>query len=421
MTGIPKNFRLTYGRVLTVFLNFDLLSSLCEMVSVTREPTIWNEFMERREEGLQPFIFGILTRTLLGWLGLSALTLVPIAMDERTRPVFMRVLIIKLSLTALLIAAIFLAKFNCLREQQRKIGLTALLGTFMCVHFLQAVLVDRVVRTRNLYSSNDENAATVLASRILGPHQALFLAAAFSSVRLVVTDKRHLLGIFVLVPLFCILAAVAQATAIDGKLTYGTTTYRDIYPYAMVLGALVINYGSVHLWIQTEWREYVTRKRLQLECIRVEELLKLVMPKEIAHQQMKNRLVPKTYERVSVAFIYFTGYKELNQRASKFETVRTNDNDIFLYDGYPLHCTLSFRQTETEADICDLMDTLNFHVAKLDSLVLQHEGVYKIESVANCYMVAAGVPHVSSNEQVLSHDHVLIVIIFPPGISSSCR
>ena len=41
------------------------------------------------------------------------------------------------------------------------------------------------------------------------------------------------------------------------------------------------------------------------------------------------------------------------------------------------------------------MKVINHLFSKLDELVLSHKNVYKIENVANCYMVSCNAPYVS--------------------------
>ena len=47
------------------------------------------------------------------------------------------------------------------------------------------------------------------------------------------------------------------------------------------------------------------------------------------------------------------------------------------------------------------METMHRLLSKLDELVLLQKAVYKIESVANCYMVSCGAPHVSEKRDKL--------------------
>ena len=42
------------------------------------------------------------------------------------------------------------------------------------------------------------------------------------------------------------------------------------------------------------------------------------------------------------------------------------------------------------------MGKLHRLICQLDELVLSHPHVYKVESVGNCYMVASGIPKVST-------------------------
>ena len=47
------------------------------------------------------------------------------------------------------------------------------------------------------------------------------------------------------------------------------------------------------------------------------------------------------------------------------------------------------------------MKVINHLFSKLDELVLSHKNVYKIENVANCYMVSCNAPYVSVSAPIL--------------------
>ncbi|KAA0172306.1 hypothetical protein FNF27_06105 [Cafeteria roenbergensis] len=123
---------------------------------------------------------------------------------------------------------------------------------------------------------------------------------------------------------------------------------------------LGLSYRLVSQREDQAWGGFVQRKRLQLQAIRAEELLTLAMPRQIAHRLMAGELEQRHYKSASVGFIYIAGYKDLVYEA----------ND----------------------DLLGLVDDLHQLYCRFDALVLQHDSVYKIESVANCYMVAAGIP-----------------------------
>jgi class 3 adenylate cyclase len=149
-----------------------------------------------------------------------------------------------------------------------------------------------------------------------------------------------------------------------------------------ILIGLIVSWGLVKLREFESWAGFVQRKRLQLQAIRAEELLTLAMPRQIAHKLMAGELDQRYYASASVAFIYIAGYKDLVYQA--------------------------------EDDLLGLIDDLHQLYCRFDALVLQHESVYKIESVANCYMVAAGIPDECN-------DHAPKMLRFCLSILELCR
>lgn len=135
---------------------------------------------------------------------------------------------------------------------------------------------------------------------------------------------------------------------------------------AVLLVASLLSVAQIEYAAQRQtWRDFVQRKRLQLEAIRAEELLTLAMPRQIAHRLMEGGDLTKKFNSVSIGFIYVAGYKEM---------------------------TYQYRN-----DLITFVDALHALYCQLDALVLSHDGVYKIESVQNCYLVAAGVPTVNED------------------------
>ena len=199
------------------------------------------------------------------------------------------------------------------------LGVSVLFSVLFLLNFCRGILVDVLVRQNNYYLGDvtDSTPATVIASRVGGTHEFLASMVMLNTASRLVLDLKYLYGFFLGLPLVLLLLAMLQI-AIDGQISFqNAPTEHVLIPLLIVVLSILVNFFRAKLRTDNEWIAYVTRKRLQLECIRTEELLKLCMPKGVAHQQMSGQLKPAKYECASVGFIYIANYEDFVRCASE--------------------------------------------------------------------------------------------------------
>ena len=282
------------------------------------EETIWNAFLAKRRSSARTFIHRSLLRTLVGWILYVFITVYPLTQDDLTRKLVPYVIALQLAQTVLLVVAIFATVCPKWEDNYTRI-VTVALSVLLLLNFSRGIVVDVLVRVNDLYSEGDSGstAATAIASRVFGSHEVLFAITAFSTMRIIVLDKKYLCFLFLGIPTGMIILALLQS-AIDRRMSFrGVSSENVIFNLLLVLLSISANALAAMMRTENEWHYFVARKRLQLECIRTEELLKLSMPREIAHQQMMGKLLPVRYTCVSIGFIYLANYAEFVRDAGK--------------------------------------------------------------------------------------------------------
>ena len=156
--------------------------------------------------------------------------------------------------------------------------------------------------------------------------------------------------------------------------------WRPVLAFAALTGFCALTASESE---RSAWGNFVQRKRLQLQAVRSEELLALAMPRRVAHNLMRGESLISTHSHVSVAFLYITGFNEMVEAA------------------------------QGEA-LLGLLEDLHQLWCRLDALVLAHPHIHKIESVANVYLVASGVPNAHS-------EHAASLIEFSLQALELCR
>ena len=282
------------------------------------EETIWKAFLAKRRSSARTFIHRSLLRTLVGWILYVFITVYPLTQDDLTRKLVPYVIALQGAQTVLLVLAIIVTA--CIKwEDYYTWIVTAALSVLLLLNFSRGIVVDILVRMNDFYSGGDgdKTAATAIASRLFGSHEVLFAIVAFSTMRVIVLDKKYLCFLFLGIPAGMIIIALLQS-AIDRRMSYRNISSENVtFHILIMLLSISANALAAMMRTENEWHYFVARKRLQLECIRTEELLKLSMPREIAHQQMMGKLLPVRYTCVSIGFIYLANYAEFVRDAGK--------------------------------------------------------------------------------------------------------
>ena len=280
--------------------------------------------MAKRRRSSRKFICQLLLASLPAWAIYLFITIFPLTKDDRTTELVPYFVGFQAAQTVLLVLATVIA--GCKRcKSAYTFGVTIALSVALLLNFGRGILVDVLVRQHNFYSgdadANDSTSATVIASRVGGTHEFLITAVILNTASLLVLDLKYLYGFFLGLPLMVLLVAMLQI-AIDERISFQLVpTEHVVLPLLILVASILVNFLRAKLRTDNEWNAYVTRKRLQLQCIRTEELLKLCMPKEIAHQQLSGQLRPENYACISVGFIYIANYEDFVRCAGKLVTV----------------------------------------------------------------------------------------------------
>ena len=279
--------------------------------------TIWDSFLTKRRHSSRIFVYRSLLRILIGWLFYLFITIFPLTQDARTTPLVPLFAAFQAAQTTLLVLTVVVTKCKCFKETYT-LWVTVAFGVFILINFSRGIVVDVLVRRNEFYSGDIEDltAATVIASGVFGSHEILLTLVALDTVRVVIWERKYLYALFLGLPTTMTIIGLLQI-AIDSRVSFRSLSSEHfITPLVKVILSIIASLLAANMRISNEWHSYVTRKRLQLECIRTEELLKLAMPKEIAHQQMMGRLKPVRYDCASVGFIYIVNYAEFVRSAS---------------------------------------------------------------------------------------------------------
>ena len=300
--------------------------------SSSTQQTIWESFLAKRRRSSRKSIYQLLLRILPSCAIYIFITVFPLTQDDRTTELIPYFLGFQVAETMLLVLATVIAGWKYFQDTYT-LGVSVLFSALFLLNFCRGILVDVLVRQNNYYSGDvtDSTPATVIASRVGGTHEFLAGIAMLNTASCLILDLKYLYGFFLGLPLTLILCAMLQI-AVDGQISFRSVpTEHVLIPLLIMVLSILVNFFRAKLRTDNEWISYVTRKRLQLECIRTEELLKLCMPKRIAHQQMSGQLKPATYECASVGFIYIANYDDFVRCASKRLTVIVRTNSPFKY------------------------------------------------------------------------------------------
>eukprot|EP01138_Halocafeteria_seosinensis_P013909 gb/GECG01014203.1/.p1 GENE.gb/GECG01014203.1/~~gb/GECG01014203.1/.p1 ORF type:complete len:1130 (+),score=78.99 gb/GECG01014203.1/:1-3390(+) len=319
--------------------------------------TIWHYFMKKRGRAARANVHRFLWRTLLGWSIVSGICIASFFGDDLSAAetdLLWVIIPVHFVLELIIVAAMFVTGVK-LWKNSYQIPLAILVLVFAVVFLGQGAFVDVALMSSIEGGNQPEELSTSISFSIL------FVATWMSIIRIILTDRKHLSIVY-------FAAGVAFIGATGVRLYAGRYTsfgYPDLVPYLVMIPCVALNLCIARVEIRNEWYEFITRKRLQAECIRSEELLTLAMPKEIAHAQMMGMSTPRSHDCASVAFLYLSGYSTL--------------------------------VAGTEYELPKLMKFMDDYFSSLDEIVLAHPGVYKIENVGNCYVVASGVIRSSAN------------------------
>eukprot|EP01138_Halocafeteria_seosinensis_P008433 gb/GECG01008618.1/.p1 GENE.gb/GECG01008618.1/~~gb/GECG01008618.1/.p1 ORF type:complete len:398 (+),score=24.96 gb/GECG01008618.1/:1-1194(+) len=325
--------------------------------------TMLENFKEYRCRVLRNFMFRLSLRFIVAWMVYLALALVPVMIDKNTAPLLPYLYATKSVLTILVLTVAVVTGVRYF-EKAHSALLATIFGVMMIGHFSEGVIVDIIVRQQNLYGAEADSAGIVVASRVLGPHQLLFLVSVVASSRLLVRDVKQYLRLLLIAPSVCGLLVLLQGVAVGGGVSYVGLGIADYLRSVIIVAtSIFVNYNISLLEAEGEWKLWVQRKRLQLGCIQAEALLKLVMPRETAHDQLRGTLTRKTYCEATVGFIYLCGYSSLMKTTQGKERM-------------------------------ELVQFLDFLIGQLDQLIVEYPEVFKVESIGNCYMVSSGAPFV---------------------------
>eukprot|EP01138_Halocafeteria_seosinensis_P011230 gb/GECG01011471.1/.p1 GENE.gb/GECG01011471.1/~~gb/GECG01011471.1/.p1 ORF type:complete len:1153 (+),score=86.81 gb/GECG01011471.1/:1-3459(+) len=342
------------------------------------KPSMLTKFKHHRQRSSRKFAFRLSVRVLVAWVIYLTLTLVPLVQDELTQPLLPYLYATKAVLTSIMLTFPIFTRLRYF-EKTYSNYVSAATGAFIVVHFSEGVIVDILVRQHGFYGAEANSAAVVIASRVLGPHQLLFLVSVLASSRIMVIDTANYLRLLLIAPSICTLIVLFQALAVGGVSYIGLGTADYLRSVIVVIASIFVNYYIALLEEHGQWQLWVQRKRVQLGCIQAEALLKLTMPRETAHEQLRGAAIPKTYDNTTVGFIYFSGYSSLMKSLQEEKRL-------------------------------DLVQFLDFLIGKLDQLVVEFPEVYKIESIGNCYMVSSGAPFITDRPAERALDFLLEAI-----------
>eukprot|EP01138_Halocafeteria_seosinensis_P012912 gb/GECG01013190.1/.p1 GENE.gb/GECG01013190.1/~~gb/GECG01013190.1/.p1 ORF type:complete len:1200 (+),score=70.13 gb/GECG01013190.1/:1-3600(+) len=334
----------------------------CSHTEHSADQTMWEEFRSKQEAKARPGIHELLIKATVEWTVYCIITLYIIGNDPVTHPLLPALTVIRLlTLVAWIYSIVHTRPSN---SNSAYTGvLTCLIGLIATLHFCEGVAADLVSKNSQLECWRyADKVACMVASRTFGPHQVAFMVVILATARLMVLRKSQFLLLLGGIAVTCSTLTIIAFGQLEG-VTFQTPLkeadyYRAILP--VVIFGFLNSYG-LHVWEQENWEAFVQRKRLQLSCIRAEELLTLVMPRDVAHELMQGQVFPKHAEKATLGFLYISGYKEYLQSFSKTNMV-------------------------------EFVSRLHEVYSELDRVVLLHPNVYKVESVGDCYFVASNIP-----------------------------
>lgn len=216
----------------------------------------------------------------------------------------------------LLVFAIIVTGCEWCKESYTLI-VTMTAGSLILLNFTRGIVVDLLVHHNEFYSyhgnsgnMNDATAGTAIASRIFGPHEILVTIVAFDTARLIILDRKYRYFLFLGVPVTMVIICLLLVSIGEEASLQHIPVEHMIFSLLKVILCVMTSFVAAKMRINNEWKSYVIRKRLQLECVRTEEILKLAMPPKIANEQMMGRIEPVRHNCASVGFIYIENYAE---------------------------------------------------------------------------------------------------------------
>lgn len=277
--------------------------------------TMLDAYIRSRQIRGRDFLQRVSAISFFVWILYVIMIIVPVANDENLHPVLTLLITTNAIMTILLLAACALLRSKRF-AQRYSTPVACVLGLLILTKFAEGVGVDVIVRTRNLFEGHVDTTASVLASRVLGPNQIMFLVTAFHMVRFVLIKQVELVLMYGVLPVLLVLTVLVQMFAVDGNLSYASLEATDILlPVVIILACVLANYFAAIEWHEEGWATFVAHKRVQFESIHREQLLKLAMPIAVAHQLMVGTLQAKRYVNTSVAFFYISNYALLFRKA----------------------------------------------------------------------------------------------------------
>jgi hypothetical protein len=236
---------------------------------------------------------------------------------EVASPLFYWTSAIKVMMLACFGFNLAMLSFDCCRHSHSR-WVSVGVNVFALLHFTEGVGSDVLNRKYKIFDKEHVlTEGAVFSSEMLGAHQVLFLLIILSNARLLLHyPQQHLL-------LYCSLVLVCHVIGLvsilyDGELSYVTVSIAEYFRVLIPLTVVSITnaFGS-HLRLYDDWASFVLHKRLQLACIRSEELLALAMPRDFAHELMVGDVRTQTHSMVSLAFLYVPDYDEMMSNNGK--------------------------------------------------------------------------------------------------------
>jgi hypothetical protein len=280
--------------------------------------TMLEEFHSKQEEKARPGIHELLIKSTVEWVIYSTITLYILGIDEVTYPLLPALLGIR---SLILGAWIYGIVQTSSRKYESYTGVTTfLMGIIATLHFSEGVAVDLISKSFQLECWRDtDSLACTVAGRTFGPHRTAVVITILATARLMVLRKSSYNLLLGGVVVACAILATLEFGLLGGVSFQTSLTEADYYRATLPVAILgFLNSYGLRLWEQENWEAFVQRKRLQLSCIRAEELLTLVMPRDIAHELMQGQVVPKHASKASLGFLYISEYKNYLESSSKF-------------------------------------------------------------------------------------------------------